>query len=93
MTLFHFQSPLNRLFPMDLGLLPPSSPNPNPIPNSPIIPSDKPPDPKITPPPFESIPKNSLDNPFKGPDPVDQVETHQRSLEEAEKMVKAPFKF
>jgi hypothetical protein len=78
---------------MDLEPLPPSPPNPNPVPNTPTIPPDKPPDTKNAPCPFENIPKSSLDNPYNGLAPVDQAELHWKSLEEAERMVKALFEF
>src|SRR5258707_12541510 len=73
--------------------LPPPSPNPNPNPNTPTSSPTNFLTPKNTPLPFESIPKSSPDNSFKGQTPADQAEVHRRSIDEGAKDVKAPLEF
>lgn len=85
---------------MALEPTPPSSPNPNPISNPPKSPPDKPPDPPIaTPDHFfevlhpENPAPNAPSNPYRGPVPAEVRAEHQKAIEEARDVIKAPFIF
>ena len=78
---------------MDLGLQPPPPPNPNPKPPHKTPPPDKPPKTEIASTPFEKIPNQAPENPYRTPISAEKSKALQKSLGEALQTYHAPFEY
>ena len=79
--------------PMDLGLQPLPPPPPNPKPSHKTPPPDKPPETDIAFTPFEKIPNQAPENPYRAPISAEKSKALQKSLGEALQTYCAPFEY